>query len=128
MSVDRNNRSHRPGGLPKGYAGTFAPGSDGTRAPDVRPPSGDGRRPCARTAEDDERAWALKSRIERLAADGDRGQADRLAREAGAYVAGDSLPYGSGYCALFDGRELNTVEIRGSMVTLAPFMPETIRA
>ena len=43
-------------------------------------------------------------------------------------MAGDSLPYGSGYCALFDGRELNTVEIRGSMVTLAPFMPETIRA
>ena len=107
MSVDRNNRSHRPGGLPKGYAGTFAPGSDGTRAPDVRPPSGDGRR-HARTAEDDARAW--------------------LAHEAGAYVAGDSLPYGSGYCALFDGRELNTVEIRGSMVTLAPFMPETIRA
>ncbi|WP_368089536.1 hypothetical protein [Bifidobacterium breve] len=127
MSVDRNNRSHRPGGLPKGYAGTFAPGSDGTCAPDVRPPANDTRR-RTRTAEDDERAWALKSRIERLAADGDRGQADRLAREAGAYVAGDSLPYGSGYCALFDGRELNTVEIRGGMVTLAPFMPETIRA
>lgn len=127
MSVDRNNRSHRPGGLPKGYAGTFASENDGTCAPDVRPPSGDGRR-HARTAEDDARAWALKSRIERLAADGDRGQADRLAREAGAYVAGDSLPYGSGYCALFDGRELNTVEIRGGMVTLAPFMPETIRA
>ena len=127
MSVDRNNRSHRPGGLPKGYAGTFAPGSDGTRAPDVRPPSGDGRRHAC-TAEDDARAWALKSRIERLAADGDRGQACPPAREAGAYVAGDSLPYGSGYCALFDGRELNTVEIRGSMVTLAPFMPETIRA
>ena len=25
MSVDRNNRAHRPGGLPQGYAGTFAP-------------------------------------------------------------------------------------------------------
>ena len=127
MVMDRNNRSHRPGGLPKGYAGTFAPGSDGTRASDVRPLANDTRR-RPRPAEDDERAWALKSRIELLAADGDRSQADRLAREAGAYVAGDSLPYGSGYCALFDGRELNTVEIRGGMVTLAPFMPETIRA
>lgn len=27
MSVDRNNRAHRPGGLPQGYAGTFADGA-----------------------------------------------------------------------------------------------------
>ena len=31
MSVDRNNRAHRPGGLPQGYAGTFAPMRDDDR-------------------------------------------------------------------------------------------------
>lgn len=38
MSTDRNNRSHRPKGLPPRVAGTFEPGADAGPDPDVRPP------------------------------------------------------------------------------------------
>lgn len=38
MSTDRNNRSHRPKGLPQGVAGTFEPGTGAGPDPDVRPP------------------------------------------------------------------------------------------
>lgn len=38
MSTDRNNRSHRPKGLPPRVAGTFEPGTDAGPDPDVRPP------------------------------------------------------------------------------------------
>ena len=110
MSVDRNNRAHRPGGLPQGYAGTFAP----MRAGD---------------AGDDARAWGLKDRIESLADLGDGEQARRLAHEAGALCAGDSIPFADGaYAALFDGRELTTVRIDGPDIQDVGFRPESIRA
>ena len=110
MSVDRNNRAHRPGGLPQGYAGTFAP----MRAGGV---------------EDDARAWGLKDRIESLADLGDGEQARRLAHEAGALCAGDSIPFADGaYAALFDGRELTTVRIDGPDIQDVGFRPESIRA
>lgn len=110
MSVDRNNRAHRPGGLPQGYAGTFAP---------MR----------ARGVEDDARAWGLKDRIESLADLGDGEQARRLAHEAGALCAGDSIPFADGaYAALFDGRELTTVRIDGPDIQDVGFRPESIRA
>lgn len=38
MSTDRNNRSHRPKGMPQGVAGTFEPGTGAGPDPDVRPP------------------------------------------------------------------------------------------
>lgn len=38
MSTDRNNRSHRPKGLPPRVAGTFEPGTGAGPDPDVRPP------------------------------------------------------------------------------------------
>lgn len=38
MSTDRNNRSHRPKGLPQGVAGTFEPGTGAGPDPDIRPP------------------------------------------------------------------------------------------
>ena len=50
MSVDRNNRAHRPGGLPQGYAGTFAPMRAGG-AGDVVPPPPARRRARARGVE-----------------------------------------------------------------------------
>ena len=86
MSVDRNNRAHRPGGLPQGYAGTFAPMRAGG-AGDVVPPPPARRRGRARGGEDDARAWGLKDRIESLADLGDGEQARRLAHEAGAQCA-----------------------------------------
>lgn len=110
MSVDRNNRAHRPGGLPQGYAGTFAPMRAGG-------------------AGDDARAWGLKDRIESLADLGDGEQARRLAHEAGALCAGDSIPFADGaYAALFDGRELTTVRIDGPDIQDVGFRPESIRA
>lgn len=44
MTVDRNNRSHRPKGLPKGVAGTFDKTADHGRPADIVPPSAGGRR------------------------------------------------------------------------------------
>lgn len=38
MSVDRNGRSHRPAGLPKGYAGTYDGNDAGSDAFDIQPP------------------------------------------------------------------------------------------
>lgn len=38
MSTDRNNRSHRPKGLPQGVAGTFEPGTGAGPDSGVRPP------------------------------------------------------------------------------------------
>lgn len=38
MSTDRNNRSHRPKGLPPRVAGTFEPGTGAGPDPDIRPP------------------------------------------------------------------------------------------
>lgn len=38
MSVDRNGRSHRPAGLPKGYAGTYDGNDAGSDAFDLQPP------------------------------------------------------------------------------------------
>lgn len=38
MSTDRNNRSHRPKGLPQGVAGTFEPGAGAGPDSGVRPP------------------------------------------------------------------------------------------
>lgn len=126
MSVDRNNRAHRPGGLPQGYAGTFAPmrAAGGDVVPP--PPAARGR---ARGVEDDARAWGLKDRIESLADLGDGEQARRLAHEAGALCAGDSIPFADGaYAALFDGRELTTVRIDGPDIQDVGFRPESIRA
>ena len=101
MSVDRNNRAHRPGGLPQGYAGTFAP----------------------------MRAGGAEDGIESLADLGDGEQARRLAHEAGALCAGDSIPFADGaYAALFDGRELTTVRIDGPDIQDVGFRPESIRA
>ena len=120
MSVDRNNRAHRPGGLPQGYAGTFAPMRAGG-AGDVVPPPPARRRGRARGGEDDARAWGLTDRIESLAR--------RLAHEAGALCAGDSIPFADGaYAALFDGRELTTVRIDGPDIQDVGFRPESIRA
>ena len=47
MSVDRNNRAHRPGGLPQGYAGTFAPMRAGGAGDVVPPRPADGRKRAA---------------------------------------------------------------------------------
>lgn len=128
MSVDRNNRAHRPGGLPQGYAGTFAPMRAGG-AGDVVPPPPARRRARARGVEDDARAWGLKDRIESLADLGDGEPARRLAHEAGALCAGDSIPFADGaYAALFDGRELTTVRIDGPDIQDVGFRPESIRA
>lgn len=44
MTVDRNNRSHRPKGLPQGYAGTFDAAGPQTAGDDVAPPPAGGRR------------------------------------------------------------------------------------
>ena len=44
MTVDRNNRSHRPKGLPQGVAGTFDTTAATAGIDDVAPPSGGGRR------------------------------------------------------------------------------------
>ena len=115
MSVDRNNRAHRPGGLPQGYAGTFAP----MRAAggDVVPPPPARRRGRARGVEGDGPDL------------GDGEQARRLAHEAGALCAGDSIPFADGaYAALFDGRELTTVRIDGPDIQDVGFRPESIRA
>ena len=127
MSVDRNNRAHRPGGLPQGYAGTFAP----MRAAggDVVPPPPARRRGRARGVEDDARAWGLKDRIGVPGDVDDGDRARRLAPEAGARWAGDSIPFADGaYAALFDGRELTTVRIDGPDIQDVGFRPESIRA
>ena len=44
MTVDRNNRSHRPKGLPQGVAGTFDTTAATAGIDDVAPPSAGGRR------------------------------------------------------------------------------------
>lgn len=44
MTVDRNNRSHRPKGLPQGYAGTFDAAGPQTAGDDVAPPPAGGHR------------------------------------------------------------------------------------
>lgn len=44
MTADRNNRSHRPKGLPQGVAGTFDTTAATTGIDDVAPPSAGGRR------------------------------------------------------------------------------------
>ena len=42
MSIDRNNRSHRPKGLPPQVAGTYEPAAPGMDTTDVTPPDPDG--------------------------------------------------------------------------------------
>ena len=44
MTVDRNNRSHRPKGLPQGVAGTFDTAGPQAAGDDIVPPSAGGRR------------------------------------------------------------------------------------
>ena len=44
MTVDRNNRSHRPKGLPQGYAGTFDTAGPQAAGDDIVQPSAGGRR------------------------------------------------------------------------------------
>ena len=41
MSIDRNNRSHRPKGLPPQVAGTYEPATGAMDATDVTPPDPD---------------------------------------------------------------------------------------
>lgn len=41
MSIDRNNRSHRPKGLPPQVAGTYEPATEAMDATDVTPPDPD---------------------------------------------------------------------------------------
>ena len=127
MSVDRNNRAHRPGGLPQGYAGTFAPMRAGD-AGDVVPPMPARRRARTRGVEDDARACSPSPRSASDSILSFKPQARRLAHEAGALCAGDSIPFADGaYAALFDGRELTTVRIDGPDIQDVGFRPESIR-
>lgn len=133
MGVDRRGMNHRPAGLPAGYAGTYAPSGGPAAAADVTPPAappaGRPARRGVRSHGDDVRAWEAKDRIERLAAEGRAAEAEDAARAVGALTRADRIPYADGgVAALFDGRELTTVEIHGPEVVDVGFRPETIRA
>lgn len=115
MSVDRLNRSHRAKGLPQGVAGTYeSTGRGFTADQDLTPPAYAHPRRPARTREDDARAFMYKDEMERLAANGEAADAERMARNAGAFVAGDRLPYLDNVSAAYwDGRTLNTIDFHG---------------
>ncbi|MBT1161777.1 hypothetical protein [Bifidobacterium sp. SO1] len=120
MSVDRLNRSHRAKGLPQGVAGTYETTAKGfTADADLTPPAYARPKRRTRTLEDDARAYDYKDEMERLAAAGDVKDAERMARAAGAFVKGDSLPYLDGVSAAYwDGRTLNTIDFHGYEVDM----------
>lgn len=96
MVVDARTRSRQPKGLPQHVAGTF------------RPEHADDDTDLA--MDPVETGWMVKDRLERLAAEGETGEAERLARESGAIIAGERMPSGEGSAAYWDGRTLRTID------------------
>lgn len=114
MSVDRHGMSHKA----KGSA-------DGGQYEPKRGVGGDDDLDSRMAA--DLAAWDFKTRIERMAAEGNGREATRLARLAGAYAPGDRIPYMDGVqVAVWDGRGLSTGMVHGGQVVEDYFNPSTI--
>lgn len=120
MSVNRNQRPHRPKGLPQGLAGTFDHTNTSSVDTDLTPPVyARKRQTSARSYEDDAQSYAYKDHIEQLAASGHLEEADRMARDAGAFLHGERLPYLDNVSAAYwDGHTLSTIDFHGYKITM----------
>ena len=117
MTVDRMGRAHRAAGRPGGGRYERTGGRHDT---DLHAP--------ARTRMDDMEAADRAARVEALAAQGRAGEAEAAARDMGAFVAGEPLPYWDGVSApYFDGTHMSTIDFMPDGISQRDFDPSCVR-